>query len=86
MSGQKTYTKQDYHDAINFCLNYPTEFDYYYNLTKDIYTCNVLVDGWHTLKLEGGFVRTALKYEGKRQWTADAPSPKTDDYYAEVFK
>ena len=75
MNYQKTYTKKDYHAAINFALNYPQDFDYRYKIQKDIYDCNVLDGGWYTVKLEGKFVRSALKYDGEKQWCGDTQPP-----------
>jgi len=74
----KKYTKNDYTAAIRFVLNYPPEFDYRYNIHKDIYRCNVFDQGWYDVKLDGKFVRSALKWSGKRYWSPDFPCQQED--------
>lgn len=66
------YTDQDYTNAIKFALNFPQDRDipltYSYNEDKDIYKCTVMDRGWYTVKLQGFFVRSCLKWNGKKEW------------------
>ncbi len=67
------FTDQDYMNAIKFALNYPVEDDrpltYSYKEDKDIFKVVVFDGGWTTFRLEGSFVRSCLKWKGKKQWT-----------------
>jgi len=66
------YTEQDYINAIKFALNYSQDRDlpltHSYNEDKDIYKCVLMDGGWYTVKLQGSFVRSALKWKGEKKW------------------
>jgi hypothetical protein len=64
------YSKQDYRDAIEFALNFPPDFDIIsYDEDKDIYRVYVFDDGWYDFNLHGYYVRSCLKWKGKRAWS-----------------
>ena len=66
---QIMYIEQDYKEAINFALNYPPEFDFVsYNEDKDLYRVYVFDAGWYDINLEGNYVRSCLKWKGKKVW------------------
>lgn len=71
------YTETDYINAIKFALNYPQDRDlpltYSYKEDKDIYKVTWMDGGWHTFRLEGKFVRSCLKWKGKKQWVSNHP-------------
>lgn len=65
------YTDQDYQNAIKFALNYSDRdlpLTYSFNEEKDIYKVTLMDGGWYTFRLDGFFVRSCLKWKGKRQW------------------
>jgi len=59
-------------EAINFILNFPPKVKIrYYSVAKDVWIVDVLVDGWHTIKLNGSLVRAAVKWKGM-SWEANS--------------
>jgi len=67
------YIEQDYKNAIKFALNFPLHdipISYSYDEDKDVFRGNIFVagDAWHSFKLQGGFIRSCLKWKGKREW------------------
>lgn len=66
---KKKFSKKDYEDAIAFALNYPVEIDFIrYDEDKDIFRVVYLDGGWYDMNLLGSFVRSCLKWKGKKQW------------------
>lgn len=67
-----SYTEQDYLNAVKFGLNYPQDNDipvsYSYDEDKDIYKVVIFDGGWVHFKLHGFFVRSCLKWKGRKQW------------------
>jgi len=69
------YTREDYKNSIDFALNYPPEYDLIeYDSEKDLFRVYVFDNGWYDMYLEGFFVRSCLRWKGKRQWI---PTDKT---------
>ena len=66
------YTQNDYIKAIKFALNYDKDLplNYSYKEDKDIYKVTLMDGGWYTVRLDGFFVRSCLKWKGKKQWVA----------------
>jgi hypothetical protein len=63
------YTDEDYEDAVDFVLNYPPELlGIVYDEVKDIYTVHLMDEGIYKIKLEGQLIRSAVLWEGERQW------------------
>jgi hypothetical protein len=64
------YTDQDYQKAIKFALNYDRDLPltYSYKADKDEYKVVFMDNGWYTFRLDGFFVRSCLKWKGKKQW------------------
>jgi len=74
-----TYTKEDYHKAIEFALNYPPEVrTFHYDMNNDLFVIELLeTDGIvHRVKLQGWFIRKCLKWSGKRSWKRDTENKK----------
>ena len=72
MDQNRVYNNEDYVNAVLFALNYPPDIDYLkYDEDKDIYIVAVFDEGWYEVKLHGFFVRSCLKWEGKKQWKQD---------------
>jgi len=66
------YTKEDYQKAIEFALNYPSNIiRWHYSYGSDIYGVIVADIGYQTVKLEGQFVRSCLKWKGIKKWRRD---------------
>jgi len=63
------YTIVDYEDAINFALNYPDNFEFVeYYPDSDLYEMQVFDNGWWHIKLDGYYIRSCLKWKGKKVW------------------
>lgn len=66
------YIESDYKDAMNFALNYPPDFDLVnYDEELDLYRVSVFDAGWYSLSLHGFFVRSCLKWKGKKLWSEE---------------
>jgi len=67
--GASKFSKTNYHEAINFALNYPPDFDLIrYHEEKDVFIVSVFDEGWYNVNLTGSFVRACLKWKGVRKW------------------
>lgn len=63
------YTEKDYQEAIEFAFNYPPEImKWKYIDDDDNYDVILLDGGIYNIKLQGFFVRSCLKWKGKKQW------------------
>jgi hypothetical protein len=64
------YDQENYNNAIDFALNYPPEYNLIvYESDRDIFVVDVFDAGWYTMHLEGKFVRSCLRWKGKKQWS-----------------
>lgn len=67
-----TYTKDDYQQAVEFALNYPSEVgSYYYDMHMDLYNVDYMEGGWYSAILQGSFVRSCLKWKGIKKWVKE---------------
>lgn len=74
------FTRREYEEAIAFALNYPPEIhNWKYQHGKDIFKVLLFDAGWYTIKLEGKFVRSCLKWQGIKKWRPDNEKPRLQD-------